>query len=155
MTVEIVDAGPFQVSRAVEVAASAGELFAVVADPRRHHEIDGSGTVEANIRTPERLELGSKFSTKMRMYGVPYRITCTVTALTADQVIEWRHPFGHRWRWEFQALSADTTRVVETFDHRDTKILNRLKYYGATGFTKANVAGIEATLDRLRNNYPA
>ena len=109
MTVTTVDAGPRQVSRSVDIAAPASELFAIVADPRRHREIDGSGTVGDNIRAPERLEVGSRFSTKMRMYGVPYRMTCTVTAVTPDQLIEWRHPFGHRWRWEFHAISPTST----------------------------------------------
>jgi hypothetical protein len=154
MAVTTVDGGPLQVSRSVDVAAPASELFAIVADPRRHHELDGSGTVGDNIRAPEHLEKGSRFTTKMRMYGVPYRMTSTVTALTPDQLIEWRHPFGHRWRWELHATSPTTTRVTETFDFRDAGTLkNRLKYYKATGFVKRNAAGIEATLRRLRDRY--
>ena len=82
-------------------------------------EVDGSGTVGDNIRRPERLVVGSRFTTKMRMYGVPYRMTSTVTALKPDQLIDWRHPFGHRWRWEFHATSPTSTRVTETFDYRD------------------------------------
>ena len=90
----------------------------------------------------------------MRMYGVPYRMTCTVTAVKPDQLIEWRHPFGHRWRWEFHATSPTSTRVTETFDHRDAgTVKNRLKYYEATGFVKRNATGIEATLQRLRDQY--
>lgn len=154
MTVSNVDGGPLQVSRSVDIAAPAHELFAIVADPRRHHEIDGSGTVRDNVRAPERLEVGSRFTTKMRMYGVPYRLTSTVTALTPDQLIEWRHPFGHRWRWELHATSPTSTRVTETFDYRDAGALkNRLKYYQATGFAKRNAAGIEDTLRRLRDRY--
>jgi hypothetical protein len=154
MTVTTVDAGPLQVSRSVDVAAPASELFALAADPRRHHDLDGSGTVGDNIRAPEHLEVGSRFSTKMRMSGMPYRLTSTVTALTPDQLIEWRHPFGHRWRWEFHATSATSTRVTETFDFRDAGTLkNRLKYYHATGFVKRNAAGIEASLRRLHDRY--
>lgn len=154
MTVTTVDAGPLQVSRSVDVAAPASELFAIVADPRRHHELDGSGTVGDNIRAPEHLEVGSRFSTKMRMFGLPYRLTSTVTALTPDQLIEWRHPFGHRWRWEFHAVAATSTRVTETFDFRYAGTLKtRLKYYHASGFVKRNTAGIEASLRRLRDRY--
>src|SRR5271157_4149973 len=96
MTVTVVDAGPRQVSRSVEVAAPAAELFAMAADPRRHHELDGSGTVRDNIKSPAKLAVGSKFSTKMKMYGLPYRITSTVTALKPNELVEWRHPMGHR-----------------------------------------------------------
>jgi uncharacterized protein YndB with AHSA1/START domain len=111
VTVAIVDAGPNQVSRSVEVNASAAELFAAVADPRRHHEVDGSGTVRGNINCPARMVPGAKFSSKMRMFGVPYRITSTVTAIRPDELIEWRHPVGHRWRWEFTAITPTLTRV--------------------------------------------
>ncbi|MGO8767407.1 SRPBCC family protein [Mycobacterium sp.] len=155
MTVTVVDAGPHQVSRSVEVAAPVEELYALAADPRRHRELDGSGTVRDNVKAPVKIAVGSKFSTKMKMYGLPYRITSTVTALRPNEVVEWRHPMGHRWRWEFEALSPTLTRVTETFDYRDGAIKNKLKYYERIGARKANTAGIEATLARLRDRYAA
>jgi hypothetical protein len=153
--VTVVDAGPGRVSRSVEVGAPASELFAIVADPRRHHELDGSGTVADNISAPAELTAASRFSTKMRMFGVPYRITSTVTTLTPDSVIEWRHPLGHHWRWEFEQVDPQRTRVTETFDYRNTGTLkDTLKYYNRMGFVKANAKGIEATLVKLRDRYP-
>src|SRR6201993_3124753 len=154
MTVNVVDAGPHQVCRSVEVAAPAAELYGMAADPRRHHELDGSGTVGNNISVPSEIVVGSKFSTKMKMYGVPYRITSRVTALKPNELIEWRHPVGHRWRWEFESLSPTLTRGTETFYYRDAgAIKNSLKYYERMGFRKANAAGIEATLAKLRDRY--
>ncbi|HZA12344.1 SRPBCC family protein [Mycobacterium sp.] len=154
MTVITVDAGPNRVSRSVEVNAPATELFEIVADPRRHHELDGSGTVGDNIDAPEKLTPGARFSTKMRMFGLPYRITSTVTAMTPNELLEWRHPFGHRWRWEFAAVSPTMTRVTETFDyHAAGALKNALKYYQLTGYAKRNAAGIEATLAQLRDRY--
>jgi uncharacterized protein YndB with AHSA1/START domain len=156
MTVIAVDRGPRQVSRTVEIDAPAADLYAMVADPRRHHELDGSGTVGDNITVPDALLLGSKFSTKMKMYGLPYRITSTVTELKPNEVFEWRHPLGHRWRWEFEALSPTQTRVTETFDYRDAgSIKNGLKYYERMGFAKGNAKGIEATLAKLHDRYAA
>ncbi|SKX82880.1 SRPBCC family protein [Mycobacteroides abscessus] len=149
MSVSVVDPGPQQISRSVEVSAPATELFAMVADPRRHHELDGSGTVGQNIRTPDRLQVGSRFSTGMRMFGLPYRITSTVTEFDPDKVVEWRHPLGHRWRWEFVALSPTSTRVTETFDFRNAGPIQSLLNYKLPGFVKANAKGIEATLRRL------
>jgi len=152
--VEIVDAGPNQVSRSVVVNASVADLFAIVADPRRHHELDGSGTVGLNIKAPAKLVPGARFSTKMKMFGVPYRITSVVTALKPDELLEWRHPVGHHWRWEFEALTPTTTKVTETFDHSDAgAIKEALKYYRRTGFVKGNAKAIEATLRRLRDRY--
>jgi hypothetical protein len=156
MTVNVVDAGPRRVCRSVEVAAPAAELFAIAADPRRHRELDGSGTVRDNIKVPAEIAVGSKFSTGMKMYGVPYRITSTVTAFKPNELFEWRHPVGHRWRWEFESLSPTLTRVTETFDYRDAGgVKNKLKYYERMGFRKANASGIEATLAKLRDRYAA
>jgi len=154
MTVIVVDRGPRRVSRRAEVAAPAAELFAIAADPRRHSELDGSGTVRDNIDAPANLVEGSKFSTKMRMFGLPYRITSTVTAFKPYELVEWRHPLGHRWRWEFESLSPTLTQVTETFDYHDAGTLkNKLKYYERMGFAKANAKGIEATLAKLRDRY--
>jgi len=154
MTVTTVDAGPNQVSRSVEVNAPAAELFAFVADPRRHHQLDGSGTVGENIKAPPKLVPGARFSTKMKMFGVPYRITSVVTALKPDELIEWRHPVGHHWRWEFTALTPTMTKVTETFDYSETgPVKDALKYYQRMGFAKSNAKGIEATLTRLRDRY--
>ena len=152
MAVNVVDAGPRRICRSVEVAAPAAELFAIAADPRRHRELDGSGTVRDNIKAPAELTVGSKFSTKMKMFGVPYRITSTVTALTPDELVEWRHPEGHRWRWEFESLSPTLTRVTETFDYHNAGFLKR-KFYEVSGAIKGNVVGIEASLTKLRDRY--
>jgi hypothetical protein len=154
MTVIVVDVGAQQISRSVEVAAPAAELYAFAADPRRHCELDGSGTVRDNIRMPAELAVGSKFSTNMKVLGVPYRITSTVTALKPNELVEWRHPVGHRWRWEFASLSPTLTRVTETFDYRTAGALkNKLKYYTLIGARKSNASGIEATLAKLRDRY--
>ena len=156
MTVITVDAGPNQVSRSVQVGAPASELFAMVADPRRHHELDGSGTVRENLRCPLEIVEGAKFSTKMRMYGLPYWVVSTVTVTKPNELFEWRHPVGHRWRWEFEALSPTLTRVTETFDYRDAgRIKEALRYYERFGYVKANARGIEATLTKLAAKYPA
>jgi hypothetical protein len=154
VTVTVVDAGPNRVSRSVEVNAPAAELFAMAADPRRHHELDGSGTVGSNHRTPSTLVPGARFSTRMKMFGVPYRVTSVVTAIKPDELVEWRHPVGHHWRWEFEALTPTTTRVTETFDFSDAgAVKEALKYYRRTGFVKSNAAGIEASLTKLHDRY--
>ena len=152
MTVNIVDAGPRKISRSVEVNAPADEIFAIVADPRRHHELDGSGTVLDLINGPERLSAGAKFSVQMKQYGVPYRITSQVTDFEDGRVIEWRHPLGHRWRWELTPLTPATTLVAETFDYSriGAARTNGLKWFGSL---KQNVAGIEATLRQLQAKY--
>lgn len=152
MTVNIVDTGPRKISRSAEVNAPADEIFAVVADPRRHHELDGGGTVLETIDGPERLSSGAKFSVRMKQYGVPYRITSHVTEFADGRVLEWQHPLGHRWRWELTPLSDRATLVTETFDYSQIGAAkaNGLKWFGSL---KQNAAGIEATLRQLQAKY--
>ena len=152
MTINSVDAGPRRVSRSVEVQAPAADVFALVADPHRHGELDGSGTVGETVAGPQRLNEGDRFSVRMKQYGVPYRITSRVTELADGRVVEWRHPFGHRWRWELTPLSDASTRVTETFDY------SPVPSWQAKGFElfkvpAQNAAGIEATLQRLQSRY--
>ena len=47
------------------------------------------------------------------MYGLPYRITSKVTEFVDGQVVEWRHPMGHRWRWELSSSADGKTQVTE------------------------------------------
>jgi hypothetical protein len=90
----------------------------------------------------------------MKMLGIPYRITSTVTALKPNELVEWRHPVGHSWRWQFEALSPTTVKVTETFDYHDAgKIKNAIGYYYLIGATRFNVTGIESTLAKLQSRY--
>jgi hypothetical protein len=154
MTVTVVDAGPGKISRAAEVQAPAAEIFELVADPRRHSELDGSGTVLNTVAGPQRLSLGAQFSVKMRQYGVPYQITSEVTDFADGRVLEWQHPLGHRWRWELTPLSERSTMVTETFDYSR---IGAAKAGGLKLFRmmKHNAAGIAATLRQLQERYPA
>src|SRR5215469_6294102 len=154
MTVKIVDAGPCKISRSAEVNAPAEEIFAIVANPRRHHELDGGGTVHDAIDAPDRLSSGAKFSVRMKQYGVPYRITSRVTEFADGRVLEWQHPLGHRWRWELTPLSGRATPATETFDYSQLGAAkaNSLKWFGSL---RHNVASIEATLRQLQAKYSA
>ena len=69
-----------QVSVSRVIAAPADKIFDVLADPQRHAEIDGSGTVKQSTFGPARLALGEKFGMKMRI-GLPYRVGNTVVEL--------------------------------------------------------------------------
>jgi hypothetical protein len=154
MTVTVVEAGPRRVSRAVEVAAPAAELFEIVADPYRHAELDGSGTVVGAVTGPRRLAADAEFSVRMKQYGAPYKITSRVTDFADGRVVEWQHPLGHRWRWEFVPVTADLTTVTETFDYSRVSGL-KARGLELTGTPKKNAAGIEATLRQLQDRYPA
>ena len=114
--VEIVDTGsPWIVSRSIVVDASAERVFDLLADPRRHAEFDGSGSVKGSVSGPERLSLGAKFGMDMRLV-VPYRIGNQVKEFDEGRRIAWAHFGGHRWRYELQPLPDGGTRITETFD---------------------------------------
>lgn len=150
--VTVVEAGKRKISRRVEVHAPAAELFAMVANPHRHPEIDGSGTVMDKVTGPDLLSDGAKFSVGMKQFGVPYKITSKVTAFEDGKLIEWRHPAGHRWRWEFDEKTPGVTTVTETWDSSTTPLA---PVFELTGQKKANEKGITKTLEGLATKYPA
>ena len=132
--------------RSVVVDAPAAKIFDLLADPRRHHEIDGSGTVrEAQLSAPERLSPGAKFGMKMK-YGVPYRMTNTVVDFVENEVIAWRHLGKHVWRYRLEALDDGRTKVTEEFDWRTAIFPPGLKLINAP---RDNAVAIEKTLARL------
>lgn len=150
-TVTVVDAGARRVARRALVHAPAAELYALVADPHRHHEIDGSGTIrDAPVVGPHVLSVGSEFTVAMRNHGFPYKIKSHVTALEPDRLVEWEHPAGHHWRWEFAETEPGITEVTETFDYTMARTPRLIELLGAP---KQNAAGITKTLEGLQARY--
>ncbi|MGI9092366.1 MAG: SRPBCC family protein [Mycobacteriales bacterium] len=136
-----------QVSESVVVNAPAQRIFDVLADPRRHHEVDGSGSVQQSVSGPQRLELGSTFGMSMRL-GISYRVTNRVVEFEDGKLIAWRHFAGHRWRYELEPVDDASTRVTETFDY-STISGGRARILELLGFPERNRRGITQTLDQL------
>jgi hypothetical protein len=149
--VTTVESGARKVTRRVSVPAPAAEVFALLADPRRHHELDGSGTVrDIPVTGPDRLSEGARFTVGMKQHGFPYKITSKVTAFEDDRLIEWAHPFGHRWRWELVETQPGTTQVTETFDYTTARTPKLLEWFGQPS---ANAVGITKTLEGLSARF--
>ena len=150
----MVEAGSQVVAYAVDVDAPAEQLYLLVADPHRHHEIDGSQTVGSRAVGPHQLTEGAKFSVHMRKFGLPYRLPLRVTRAhrptDTPGAVEWRQPTGHRWRWEFHQHQDGSTTVTESFDmsHQNPVARAVLK---AVGAPKDNARNIRASLRRLRD----
>ena len=53
------------------VAAPAERIFDLLADPERHHDIDGSGSVRNAKSSPKRLTMGATFGMSMHL-GINY-----------------------------------------------------------------------------------
>jgi uncharacterized protein YndB with AHSA1/START domain len=149
--VTTVNSGPREVARRVQVHAQAAEVFALLADPHRHPELDRSGTLrQVPVKGPDVLSAGAKFSVGMKQYGVPYKITSTVTAFEDGRLIEWQHPLGHKWRWELREVTPGTTEVTETFDYRTAKGAAALELFKQP---EKNAEGIARTLEALAQRF--
>ncbi len=136
-----------QASRLVK--ATPQQIFELLADPRKHSLIDGSGSVQnARVNAPERLSLGAKFGMDMKI-GLPYRITNEVVEFDEPKQIGWRHMGGHIWRYVLEPANGGTM-VTEQFDWTHSKSPIVLKLMGA--FDK-NKKAIAATLERLAAHY--
>ena len=104
--------------------APAAAIFDVLADPRRHPEIDGSGTVrQARPGAPDRLSEGATFAMDMQR-GMRYRMVSTVTEFDEGRRIAWSPKpangrgarfVGRIWRYELEPVDGGT-RVRETWD---------------------------------------
>ncbi|MFV0259610.1 MAG: TIGR01777 family oxidoreductase [Acidimicrobiales bacterium] len=127
------------------VAAPAGTIFDVLADPSLHQVIDGSGTVRGGRgRNPDRLFRGARFGMDMRM-KVPYRITNEVVEFEEGRLIAWRHLGHHVWRYQLEPVEGGT-RVTETFDWGTARFP---PFYEWLKLPERTRAAMTETLDRL------
>lgn len=130
-------------------------IFALVGDPNRHQDIDGSGTVRTAKDVPEQIGLGSVFGMNME-FGGKYSMVSTVIEFEPGRRIAWqsRPAFGggvlrrlvggRIWRYELEPVEGGT-RVRESWDLTQEK-LNWLVWGLLRSKTKAN---IRATLERI------
>jgi hypothetical protein len=152
--VQIEDAPDRVERRSIVVDASGADIFALLADPSRHQEFDGSGTVrDAASSAPSRLSMGAKFGMKMNWF-VPYKMTNEVVEFTENTAIAWRHVGGHIWRYTLDEIDGGKEnvrcKVTEEFDWRPSKAPILLKVMGAPG---SNGDAIEKTLVRLAQKF--
>lgn len=138
------------VSATVTVQAHPAVVFAIVADPRQHTRIDGSGSVRGTLSGPDRLAKGDSFGVSMKLFGLPYKISNHVVEFEADRRIAWRHFGAHRWRYELEPTPDGGTQVTETWDctRYDPVSFAALRL---AGFPERNRRGIEGTLERLKS----
>ncbi|MEI8238165.1 MAG: SRPBCC family protein [Actinomycetota bacterium] len=106
------------------VPAPAEAIFDLLADPSRHQQIDGSGTVKGAPQGSQRLALGATFGMSMKM-GIGYSMQNTVVEFEENRRIAWqprpslsfmRHFVGGRiWRYELEPVEGGTM-VRESWD---------------------------------------
>ena len=130
-----------------EIDASPEAIFDLLADPARHGDIDGSGTVQDVRGGSQRLSLGSKFGMSMKFGPLPYRVSSTVVEFEENRLIAWAHFGKHRWRYDLEPLDGGArTRVTETFDWSTSAFPKGIEL---AGYPKKHPANMEASLARL------
>ena len=122
---EILETGKEEVKSArIVINVPAEKIFAILSNPHRHKEIDGTKTIQENISGPDKLVLGSKFGMKMRL-GINYRIQNTVVEYDENSLIGWRHLGRWIWRYELVNIGPQMTQVTETFDASRAPLISK------------------------------
>ncbi len=112
------------------VPASPAAVFDLLADPSRHLDLDGSGTLRGAIEGPSRLSLGARFGMNMKA-GASYTMVNEVVEFEPDRRIAWqarptislaRKVIGGRiYRYELDP-QGDGTLVRGTWDISQERI---------------------------------
>ena len=110
---------PKVVSVSREIAAPAGKIFELIADPSLQPRWDGNANL-AEARTGQRV----------RAVGDVFSMTITLGSVRDNHVVEfeegrliaWRpsepgqEQPGHLWRWQLESLDESRTLVTHTYD---------------------------------------
>ena len=129
------------------VAAGAGAVFELVADPAQQPRWDGNDNLDA-----------ADPGQRVRAVGDVFRMRTTKGNVRENHVVEfvegrriaWRpaepgeEPPGHLWRWELEPLGDGRTRVTHTYDWTRLTDEQRLPRARATTAER-----LMASLDRL------
>ncbi|MGC8481626.1 MAG: hypothetical protein ACP5PJ_08765 [Acidimicrobiales bacterium] len=110
------------------------EIFAIIADPRRHFEFDGSGMLREAVEGRPISGVGDRFTLKMHRLCDDYLMINYVVEFERDRRIFWEPApgdasrtegndpnkigiaAGYRWGFELEPLGGNETRVTEVFD---------------------------------------
>lgn len=139
---------PYYISKERFIAASADDIFNLLASPDMHSLIDGSGTVRApQAGAAERLSLGARFGMGMNMV-VDYKVVNTVCEFEEGRRIAWENADKNIWRYVLKVVDGGTL-VTEEWDARKSP---RRFFMRLMRFPVRNAAGIERTLTNLETH---
>jgi uncharacterized protein YndB with AHSA1/START domain len=113
-----------------DIAAPAGTIFDLIADPAKQIRWDGNDNL-------------AEAADGQRVHGVGevFAVTTTSGVVRENHVVEFEEgeriawkpaepgqpPIGHLWRWELQPVGDATTRVMHTYDWTDLHDEKRLQ----------------------------
>jgi uncharacterized protein YndB with AHSA1/START domain len=145
-----------------ELQAPASTVFALLADPRRHREFDGSGMLVDAVTPGVLTGIGNVFTMRMRNDEMgDYSIDNHVVEFDRDRRIAWApvlsaasreedraeigHRLHHQWGYELEPVRPDATLVTEFFDCSRSPDDFQKVLKGGSIWTKA----IGSSLDKL------
>ena len=133
-----------RVSATRTMQAPASTIFDLLADPRQHVRLDGSGALSRLKSSPDRLYLGATFAMHMKDFGVPYVTHNVVVDFVENKSIAWHHFSHFVWRYDLDEVDGRTT-VTESFDYSPPWGV----FIIPLGFPKRNEESMRTTLERL------
>jgi uncharacterized protein YndB with AHSA1/START domain len=131
------DARKQQVSGTIPAPPEA--VFALLADPARHSELDGAGMVQGLADGPSPVTgVGDAFVMNMKQDGIgEYQMRSEITAFEPGHTIAWApaihpegalshvigglDPSGHVWGWDLAPGAGGGTSVTHTYDWSGVK----------------------------------
>jgi uncharacterized protein YndB with AHSA1/START domain len=148
------------VSRVIPATPEA--VFALIADPHRHQEIDGSGTVRDASSVPDKLGLGASFGMSMKM-GVPYSMKSTVVEYEENRRLAWQTGApvggldwlagGRIWRYELEPVDGGT-KVTESWDISQEAAFTKPVVRRAAKKTAENMTKTLARIEEVLTKAP-
>jgi uncharacterized protein YndB with AHSA1/START domain len=125
------------------IKAAPARIFDLLADPRRHAELDGATTVIEVKQAPPRLYLGATFSMDMQMH-FGYHVKNVVVAFEENKNIAWHHFAQFVWRYDLEEVPGGT-QVTESFNY-DKPWAFAIIWLG---WPERNQRAMQATLERI------
>jgi hypothetical protein len=112
---------PFITGARIIINAPASKIFDLLANPYMHSKLDGSAMVQSVAKGPERLSKGAKFTMKMKVGRIPYRVTNKVIEYRENEVIAWSTTAKQVWRYELEPVGPNEVAVTEWSDGTGTR----------------------------------
>jgi hypothetical protein len=143
------------VSRRIE--APAPVIFALLADPRRHVDLDGSGMLRGAVTDAPVSSVGDVFVMGMHHEALDaYEMNNHVISYEADRLIGWEpvagrghpsagHREGHRWSFGLTPDGPSATVVTESYDCTRTSEQMQAAVLNGSAWVEA----MAKTLERL------
>lgn len=135
------------VSATREIAAPAGRLFELIADPANQPRLDGNDNLASAERGQRVHAVGDVFVMTLRNGAIREN---HVVDFEEGRRIAWRPaepgcaPPGHLWAWTLEPVDSARTRVTHTYDW--TKLSDARRMVRAAATTHDS---LRASLDRL------